>query len=413
MSEAFLYSTELIGLSVYDLKGLRIGRIQDAAVVPAVHPSRVDRFLVGGGWSWLTIRFDQVRSLSLDGIFLLDEVLTPYHSDEDMLRIKRDLLDQQIIDSHGRKVVRVTDVTFDVRRQGSNDVLYVREVDIGLRSVVRRLLQGAVPPRWVRRLQRRVAPNSISWEACNIIEKDPQRRLRLHYSSARLEQMHPADLADIMEELGPDEREAIIESIDSEVAAETLNEVEPGIQASIIESLEAEKAAEIIEEMSPGEAAHVLAELEEETSEEILEEMHAEPQSEIRELMEFKEGTAGGMMNTQFVCLPETARMSDVMEELRSNEELLESLNVIFIEDVSGRLSGVLPLAKLLTVPDGAPLREMASGEPIAASLDESADRVAELFDKYNLVTLPVVDRAGRVAGAITADDIITLLRQG
>ena len=114
-ADEVLYCTELVGLSVFDTRGKRIGRVKDAAIVPLVDPSRVDRFLIGGGWAWLTVRHDQVRAISAEGIYLRDEQLTPYHADEYMLRIVRDLLDQQIIDVNGRKVVRVNDVTFEHR----------------------------------------------------------------------------------------------------------------------------------------------------------------------------------------------------------------------------------------------------------------------------------------------------------
>ncbi|MCL4855288.1 MAG: magnesium transporter, partial [Bryobacteraceae bacterium] len=288
-ADHILYLTELIGLPVFDLKGRRIGRIRDAALVPLINPVRVDRYLIGGGWAWLTIRHDQVQSISIDGIHLRDEQLTPYHSDEYMLRMNRDLLDQQIIDVHGRKVVRVTDITFEIRRVDGHDELRIVEVDIGIRSILRRLLQGVAPRKLIRKFQSSIPPNSIRWEFCNIVESDPQRRLRLNISNQMLEKMHPADLADIVEELSPEDREAIFSTIDSEVAAEALSEVDPEIQASILESLEAEKAADIVEEMSPDQAADVLAELEEETSDEILEEMEMEPKSEVQELLEFGE----------------------------------------------------------------------------------------------------------------------------
>src|SRR5437762_14065150 len=148
-----LYFTELQGLPVLDVRGRRIGRVRDAALVPVVHPARIDRFLVGGGYAWLTVRHDQIASISLQGIHLADEQLTPYHSDEYMLRIGRDLLDQQIIDVNGRKVVRVNDITFGHRAEGGRDILNVLEVDIGMRSILRRLLQGWIPPRWIRRFQ--------------------------------------------------------------------------------------------------------------------------------------------------------------------------------------------------------------------------------------------------------------------
>ena len=232
-------------------------------------------------------------------------MLVPYHDDEYMLRIGRDLLDQQIIDVTGRKVVRVNDVTMGITHDGARDILTVLEVDIGVRSIFRRVFQGVLPPRWIRRLQQ---PHSaqLHLAGSSPTSWSPTRSAACASTSptTKLEDMHPADLADIVEELGPAEREAIFETIDSEVAADALSEVEiPKMQASILESLEPEKAADIVEEMSPDEAADILSELEEETSEEILDEMDSAPKTEVRELLEFDEDTAGGMMNTEYVAL--------------------------------------------------------------------------------------------------------------
>jgi len=412
MAENLLYLTELVGLKVYDLKNRRIGLVKDAALVPLIDAARVDRYLVGSGWAWLTVRHDQVRSISFDGIYLRDELLTPYHADEYMLRLVRDLLDQQIIDVSGRKVVRVTDVTFSLAREQDHDVLRVSEVDIGIRSICRRLAQGILPRRLIRKLQGSIPPHSIRWEFCNIVEADPQRRLRLNITNKMLEKMHPADLADIVEELSPEDREAIFNAIDSEVAAEALSEVDPKMQASILESLETEKAADIIEEMAPDQAADVLAELEEETSEEILEEMEPEPKTEVQELLEFEEDTAGGLMNTEYVALHENATVTDALAALKGNEELLESLNTLFLIDPDGRLAGAVPLARLFVAAGAAALKELANDQTIQVAVDEKQDRITELFDKYNLLTLPVVDEEEKLVGAITVDDIISILRQ-
>ena len=430
MVESVLFFTELLGLPVLDSRGRRIGRVRDAALVPLVHPARIDRFLVGGGWAWLSVRYDQIASISLDGIRLGEEILTPYHSDEYMLRIGRDLLDQQIIDVNGRKVVRVNDVTFEIRNatgngheygnghgngQGANgngrNCLYILEVDVGIRSIFRRLVQGLLPSRIVRKVQRVIPPNSIRWEFCNIVEPDPQRRLRLNISHEKLEKIHPADLADIVEELGPAERGAIFESIDSEVAAEALSEVDPRMQARILESMEPEKAADIVEEMAPDEAADILKGLEESTSEEILEEMEVAPESEVRELLEFKEDTAGGMMNTEYISLHESATVEDALTALKGNEDQLESLNAVFLVDSEGRLTGTVPLARLFVASSGTPLRDLSTETLISATVTEKQDEVTELFDKYNLLALPVIDQDRRLAGVITADDIISVLR--
>jgi magnesium transporter len=411
MADDILFLTELLGLKVFDIKGRRLGVIKDAAIVPLVHPSRVDRFLLGGGWAWLTVRHDQIRSISLDGIYLKDEQLTPYHSDEYMLRLVRDLLDQQIIDGQGRKVVRVTDVTFKINHEPDNDVINIVDVDIGLRSMFRRLVQGVLPRRLIRRLQVVIPPRSIRWEHCSIIEADPQRRLRLNISNEILERMHPADVADIVEDLSPDDREAIMETMDSEVAAEALSEMEPDVQASILESLETEKAADIVEEMSPHEAADVLAELEQQTSEEILEEMEHEPKAEVEELLEYHESSAGGLMNTEYVALPENATIAQAMEVLQAHEELLESLNTLFLIDENEHLKATVPLARLFTAAGATPLKDLAAEPLIHVDVEEKQDRITELFDKYNLLALPVLDDIGKLAGVITADEVISLLR--
>jgi CBS domain-containing protein/sporulation protein YlmC with PRC-barrel domain len=410
-AENFFYFTDLVGLRVYDLKQRLIGRVRDAALVPLIHPARIDRYLVGAGSSWLSVRYDQIARISLDGIQLSNEKLYPYHSDEYMLRISRDLLDQQIIDVNGRKVVRVTDVSLE-KNQDEHESLMILEVDVGMRSILRRLCQGVVPPRWVRKIQRPISPNSIRWEFCNIVEADPLRRLRLNISNDKLERLHPADLADIVEELGPAEREAIFETMDSEVAAEALSEIDPRMQASILEALEPEVAADIVEEMSPDAAAHALSELEEETSAGILDEMETEPLSDVKELLEYDEGTAGGMMNTEAIVLPEETTLTSAMVNLREHENLLESTHVLFLADAGGRITAAVPLARLFLADGETSLRELATDSLISTKADEKENRVTELFDKYNLLALPVLDDDGGLAGVITADDVISVLRQ-
>ena len=406
-----LFFTELAGLPVFDLKQRRIGRVRDAAIVPLIHPARVDRFLVGAGSSWLSVRYDQIASISLKGIQLSNERLYPYHSDEYMLRIKRDLLDQQIIDVNGRKVVRVNDVTFEIQRD-ERDSLAVLEVDVGVRSILRRVMQGAAPPRLVRRLQRSIPPKSIRWEFCNIVEADPQRRLRLNISHDKLETLHPADLADIVEELSPDDRQAIIGTIDSEVAAEALSEIDPKMQASILEALEPEVAAGIMDEMAPDQAADALGELEEETSAGILDEMDTEPVSEVRELLEYDEDTAGGMMNTEAIVLGEETLLADAMIQLRDQADALESTHAVFLSDREGRITAQVPAARPFLGDPRSPLRGLADGRLISTRADETQKRVTELFDKYNLLALPVLEEDGSLAGVITADDVISVLRK-
>lgn len=406
-----LFFTELLGLRVYDLKGRELGRIRDAALVPLVDAIRVDRFLLGGGPAWLTVRYDQVGRINLDGLWLRDELLTPYHRDEYMLRIGRDLLDQQIIDVDGRKVVRVSDVTFNLDNSLGYDELRIVEVDIGLRSMFRRVTQGLLPRPLIRRMMMPIPPNSINWQVCNIVESDPQRRLHLNISHDRLEHLHPADLADIVEALGPEDREAIFESIDSEVAAEALSEISPEIQSSILESLDEEKAADIIEEMSPDEAADVLGDLDQDTYEAILEEMENEPKAEVRELLEHREDSAGRLMSTEYVTLPTDATVAAAIAAIAANVEIIDSLNTLFLIDAEEKLTGAVPLARLFTVAGSERLDSLQAERLLSVPVTEKQDRITELFDKYNLLTLPVLDKRKRLVGVIHADDIIALLR--
>jgi CBS domain-containing protein len=412
MAEEILYLTELLGAKVYDLKGRLIGTFRDAALVPLIHPVRLDRYLVGAGPGWLSIRYDQIQTIGPQGIHLKDERLTPYHSDEYMLRMVRDLLDQQIIDAQGRKVVRVNDVTFLKESENGHDVLDILEVDIGLRSILRRILRGIVPPSTIRALQARIPPKSIRWEFCNILEADPQRRVRLNISNKLLEDMHPADLADIVEDLGHEDRRALFNTMDNETAAELLSEVEPDLQTRIIESLRTEKAADILEEMEPSEAADLLNELEEERSEEILDEMQPEEKEEVEDLLEFGENTAGGLMDTGYLALPEDATVAQAMQELKKSEEVLEDLHSLFLVDADHRLRFTVPLAKLFFASGDTPLKELASDPLLYVHSGEEQDRVAEMFDKYNLLSLPVVDQNQHLIGVITVDDVVALLRQ-
>jgi len=415
MADSLLFLTELMGMRVYDLKGRRIGRMRDACLSPRIDKVRVDQFLVGGEWTWWTVRHDQVATISLDGIYLRDEQLVPYHDDVWSLRMVRDLLDQQIIDAQGRKVVRVNDVTFGLRAVDGHDELWVLEVDVGVRSIFRRLCQGVVPPRLVRRAMVRIPPHSIRWEFCNIIEPDPQRRLRLNIDMKGLEDIHPADLADIVEELSHEGREAVFESLDSEVAADTLSEVDDTkTQAAILESLDADRAAEIVEEMAPDEAADVLAEMEEESSEAILEEMDAEEKTGVEELLEFDEHSAGGMMNSEFIAVAATATVAQALAALADNAEQVDTITNLFLVDPDGRLSASLPVARLLLADASTPLLALAGDDDlVSVPVTERRARVIELVDKYNLMALPVVDESGLLVGTITADDIISVLRQG
>src|ERR1051326_2028764 len=228
-----------------------------------------------------------------------------------MLLLTRDLLDQQIIDVHGRKVVRVNDVDLNEEPLEGHVELRVASVDVGARGAVRRLLTGLVPRPALRALLAKIPPRMIPWEFVDLIETDPARRVRLKISHDRLATLHPADIADIVEDLAPAEREAVFETLDEEVAAEALEEVDPKLQVSIVNSLDSDKDADIVEEMNPDAAAHLLGDPAPERREEILQEMEPEEREEVAELLEHEEDTAAGRTTTDFVVVQATDKVSD------------------------------------------------------------------------------------------------------
>lgn len=404
-----LYLTEMTGMSVIAPNGLRLGRVRELALKPSEHPRRVSHFLIGRRTRFM-VRYDQVESISLEGIRLSDDQFVPYYPDENLLLLEKDLLDQQIVDVNGRKVVRVNDLALRVVHTPTHDELWVAEVGVGLQGAFRRLAEGILPNKLIRRVQERIKPNSIPWQYCNIVEPDPQRRLRLRISHDRLGEMHPADLADIIEDLAPAERGALFETLDDEVAAETLGEVDRKIQVSILKALDKERAADIVEEMEPDLAADVLEQLEEEKSREILQDMEQAQKAEVEELLEYEGDTAGGMMNSKYVDVHEDGLVRDALEALRGNEDLLKMLTHIFLIDREQRLKGAVAIGVLFAASEETPLRKLAFKETLKVLVDDDREDVVELFDKYNLYALPVVDEEGELCGVITADDVISVL---
>ncbi len=405
-----LHATELLGAEVYDVQGHFVGRVREMFIEPAEQPNRIARLLLGRGkYRPLVARYDQVAFVAPGTVRLsVDEQrLEPFRPNEAWLGVRKDLLDQQIIDTNGRKVVRVNDLDLAENRLNGTVELRVTQVDVGLSGAVRRLLQGVVSPGVIRRIQEKIPPKTIQWEFVNLIEPDPMRRVKLRISLQKLTEMHPADLADIMEQLAPAERQAIIASLDEETAAEALAELDERLKTQVVEKLGPERAAEILEEMEPDEVADLLAELPPETSQEVLRELPRAEAEEFSELLQFPENTAGGMMNTQFVSVSDTASRDEALAWIRREEPDLDQLDSIFLISGQGVLTGVVPIGRLLLAPSEQPVLALRMEPLLSVSPDAVEATVFELFDKYNLRSLAVVDAQGRPMGAITVDDIV------
>ena len=403
--------TELLGASVLEASGALCGRVREVALTPAEDRSRVSTLIVRTKKGDRLLPFSAVSSLN-GGVRATSPASEwPAGDAEGLFLLERDLLDQQIIDVHGRKVVRVNDVDLHPETAHGRTQLKVGSVDVGPRGVVRRLLKGVVPMGALKLLLTKIPPRLIPWDFVDLIETDPARRVKLKISHERLAQLHPADIADIVEELAPDEREAVFETLDQEVAAEALEEVEPKVQKAIVESLDSERAAEIVEEMNPDAAADLLADLPEERTSEILQEMQPAEREEVAELLEFGENTAAGRMNTEYLALDQDASVRDAIEALRQFEGGIETISTLFLVDAGGMLVGAVPLAKLLLGQPEEKLSGLSQQPLISCQAGCRETQVAEMFDKYNLLTLPVVDDAGKLTGVITSDDVISLLR--
>jgi len=408
--------SELLGATVYDPSGAASGRVREVTMTPQEDRSRITSLIVRTRSGNRVLSFTAVSAIN--GGVRANTAAAEWpaaNGAEGLFLLERDLLDQQVIDINGRKVVRVNDVDLHVEPQKGlipeRPVLRVFSVDVGARGAVRRLLRGIAPKAALQALLVKIPPRTIPWNFVDVIETDPARRVKLKISHEGLAKLHPADIADIVEDLAPDERQAVFQTLDEEVAAEALEEVEPKVQKAIVESLDSERAADIVEEMNPDAAADLLADLPEERTEQILVQMKPEAQQDMVELLEHKEETAAGRMTTEFLALPVAATVQNAIDSMREFEGGVEAVSTIYLVDSHGTLVGAVPLARIVLVPPSTPMLSLTQ-EPLILSHEGVDDsEVAELFDKYNLLTLPVVNEQNKLTGIITSDDVISMLR--
>jgi len=423
--------SELMGAPVWDAGGRMVGHVREFAVSPPLDANHVQGLVLrmtgrGRGAPMSMVAVGDLELNPVGGLQIRGQAeATPMSAEESYLMLERDLLDQQIIDVHGHKVVRVNDVDLvwepvgetatvpggaEGRLQGCELKLRIAEVEVGTRGAIRRLLKG-FSATTVERVAERFKTSAIPWDFVDLIDRDPSRRVRLKIEQEKLLKMHPSDLADILEDLAPAERQALFSSLEEGVAAEALEEVEPKMQKSLTEALDTELVAGIVEEMDPAAAADFLAELPEERSEAILEEMDPEERQEVEELLEFSGDSAAGQMTTDYIALREDAQASDAVAALREFGDDMETLTHIFLVDEKEVLRGVVPLLKALLAPGGSALASLADEHIVSCDVHASGKKVAELFDKYNLRALPVVDAEKKIAGVIYAEQVIAQLR--
>ena len=417
-----VHFSQMQGVSVLDVSGNRMGRLHEVAITPGPNAESVSALVIRAQGSvaaryaakdFLLTVAPAGAQMAASGSLQLrpDAQMHAFNPTEALLLLERDLMDQQIIDVHGRKVVRVNDVGLIWSQTEEGSALYLADVEVGTRGAIRRLLKGFLPRRMVNEIAARFSARVIPWKFVDLIEVDPARRVRLKIDHERLAQLHPSDIADILEDLAPAQRHAVFTTLDEEVAAEALEEVDPKFQKSLAEALGSEHMADIIEEMDPGAAADLLAELPDERSEAILEEMEPEERQEVEELLEFRENSAAGRMTTNYVAVPDTATVAEAASALRTFDDAPETVTEIYLVNETGILTGVVPLAHMVLSTPETPMQSLANASVVSCEVTAHEKEVAELFDKYNLHALPVIDEEHHLVGVVQADHVIAFLR--
>lgn len=405
--------TALLGTPVTDAQGHLRGRLKDIAVATGADAGKVAGLVLKSRAGLSLVPSQDVMETPAGTLELRSaDAMVPLVDEGNYLFLQQDLVDRQIIDIKGRKVVRVNDVDLEWMGHGSVHLLRVAEVEVGLRGAFRRVFKGLLPRASLESLSRKLAPHGIPWGFVDVIEVDPARRVKLRIEHERLAEMHPSDLAEILEDLAPAEREAVFTSLDEDVAAEALEEVEPKLQKALLEKLDEEKIADIVEEMDPGAAADLLAELPEEQSDAILEEMEPEERQEVEELLEFDEDSAAGRMTTDFVSVGISASVAQAVQALRNFDGDPENVTEFYLLDEKRVLRGAVALSRLVMALPETRLAVLTEPRVLSCPADFRQNDLAEMFDKYNLRALPVVDAQGRMVGVVYADQVISYLRE-
>ena len=408
-SQVFLFLSQILGKKIVDAKGLSLGRVSDlVANVADLYPPVTSVFYLPAGGK-APKRFLRAKVLEFKDQALVLPFGPQDQSEgtlqEGELLLKESLLDKQIVDTHGAKILRVNDLHL-LNAKGS---LYLVHVDVGFRGLMRRVgLEKATDKFFQWFFDYHLADHFIPWRFVQPLSSPDLLRLKI--AQNRLSLLHPADLADIIEELDIHKRSEVFQSLDVETAAEALEETDPKIQVRLIENLNPAKASDIIEEMSPSEAADLLGDLPKEKAEGILNEMEKEMAEDVKELLVHPEEKAGGLMTTAFPSLPPHATTREALDLLRREAENLDLIYYIYVTDEEEHLLGVISLRDLLVAAPQTRLADMMDPRVVSVKLEEKKEEIADLFAKYGFMAIPVVDEAERIKGAITFKSLLEVV---
>ncbi len=398
-----LYLSQVLSRPIRDLEGERVATIKDVIVRLGEedHPRMIGLVARYRRRDFFVSRW-RITEFNEEGVRLNSDILDlrPFVRRDGEVLLNRNVLDKQLIDVDGKRVVRVNDVQI-IEAAGE---WRVTGADVSLQGLWRRLAPAGFM--WTRN-----PVEVIDWSDVGYLATD-EATVQLKSSSDKLARLHPVEIARLAEALSYHHGSEVVESLDDETAAETLEEMPAERQARILGDMDEERAADILEWMSPDEAADVLGDLPEDKAEELLGLMEDEEQAEVAELLPYEDDTAGGLMTTEFVTLPRALTVGEALARLREMAETPNMIYYLYVVEGEGswQLCGVIALRSLILADPAVPLDEVMRSEFQKAYPDEPANEVAQRIAEYNLLALPVVDESGDILGIITVDDAMEIL---
>jgi magnesium transporter len=405
------YLSGIIGKEVFGADGDVIGVIRDLMIVavPTGLNDPTQQLVIGiklkigkevRVYSFKTFRVMKARetlSVTCTNLIKLgDEYVN------NGLHLVENILDKQIVDLNGRKLVRVNDVRLVTLPTGT----YVVAVDIGIEGLLRRIGISIPIKRFLSLFRINIPAKFILWDDVQAIDFS-NLNIKLSKSYAKLHTLHPSDLADILEDLGKKSSTSVFSALDEEQAADVLEELETDAQIHIIESLPIDKVADVLEKMPADEVADILDEIEDEKAELLLQEMDIRSSQEVRELLEYPNNTAGSLMTTDILTFKPELTVDDVINELRQIKPESPELYSLFVTEKNDRLVGTFTLRDLVVSEPHSNLYGIMKSEPVFLYDDQKVDEIAEIISKYNLLAIPVVDRENLLQGMVVVDDVV------
>lgn len=400
-----IYLSSVIDRWVINNKGEQIGTLRDLVMVPGEIFPEVSHIVIKGRRGLMSVSWDEVALFTHVVVSVsaaAPHSLRGYAPREGEILVKRDLLDKQIVDVDGAKVVRVN----DIKLGALNQKLCIFSVDIGFRGLLRRLGYERFGERCAHAIRREIPHSEISWEYVQPLEPNSSR-LALNIARNQMNEMHPADLADIIETIPLRNIRTVLESMDVETTGDTIYELEPEMRNLVISQLDDEQVTDILEEMEHDEAADVLSDLPEEKAQELLDMMDQEDAEDIQELLEHEEDSAGGLMTPDYFRLSPAMNAGQGLELVRQCAHDVETIYYGYIVDEGDSLEGVVSLKSLLMSAPETPLSEIMEDNVKSVRLDAEPEEMLEMLTKYNLIAIPVLDDGERMEGIVTVDDVL------